>query len=68
LEDQVIGIGLKSDAHQALVVEGAAEGTNVKIESFPVLTLHAGLYRPPLCAFLFLLLSLADCGVGLLSN
>jgi hypothetical protein len=60
LEDQVIGIGLKSDAHLALVVEGTAKGANVKVESFPVLTLHAGLYRLLLYTFLFLLLSRAN--------
>jgi hypothetical protein len=65
LEDQVIGIGLKSDAHLALVVEGTAKGANVKVESFPVLTLHAGLYKLLPRAFLFLLLSRANVGAHL---
>src|SRR4030095_67875 len=54
LEDQVIGMSLKVDAHQALVVEGTTESADVKIESCLVLPLHASLYRPLLCAFLFL--------------
>ena len=60
LEDQVIGIGLQSDAHLALVVERTAKGANIKVEPFLVLTLHAGLYKLLLYAFLFLLLSRAN--------
>jgi len=37
-----------------LVIEGAAKRAYVKIEFFPVRTLHVGLYRPPPYALLFL--------------
>jgi hypothetical protein len=64
LEDQVIGIGLKTKAHLALVIEGTAKRANVKIESFPVLALHVGLYRSLLYAFLFLPVLLANSALA----